>query len=204
MENNNQGKLDLECFNAFAADPKNSSPETLRGAHKFIAKTIKNGESGPTVQSLIRIFSVFTKETIKDYVFTRMTKPILLDLALCVIQELVLNGPERAKTLQLELVKSKSKGKTLRIADPFAGDDDDYDNDFLEKIDEAFFCLKDADGKSPDVNLAAGQGHAAPYSPFAKDGSYVKPKSSKARRSLSASIEVCALKRNQQYNLLNY
>ena len=133
------------------------------------------------------------KEEIRDYVFTRMTKSILLDITLCVVQELVLNGPGRAKTLQLELTKSKSKGKTLRIADPFAGENDDYDNDFLEKIDEAFFCLKDSEGKSTDVNLAAGQGHASPYSPFAKDGSFIRPKTHSARRILNPSIEVCFL-----------
>ena len=195
MDNSFQGKSDFECFTSFSENPKKVSPETLKGAHKFVAKIIKDGESGPTVKSMIPIFSAFTTKEIKSYVFTCIRKSILLELLLCIIQDLILNGPERAKTLQIELVNTKAKGKTLRIVDPFTANDDGYDNDFLEKIDEAFFCLKDSEGKSPDVSLAAGQGHAAPYSPFAKDGSYVEPKTRKARRSLEASIEVCSIER---------
>lgn len=119
-----------------------------------------------------------------------MKKPILSELALCIIQDIVLNGVERAQTLQLVVVQSKSDGKTVKIADPFEEESaEGYDAEFLEKIDEAFFKLKDTEGKSPDVNLVTGQGHKAPYSPFGKDGSFLRPKAS-AARSLAPSIEV--------------
>ena len=192
MDNSFQGKSDFECFTTFSENPKKVSLETLKGAHKFIAKIIKDGESGPTVKSLIPIFSTFSKEEIKSYVFTCMRKPILLELLLRIIQELILNGPERAKTLQLEVVKSKSGGKTVCIADPFAESGDTYDEDFLGKVDEAFFQLTDLEGKSPEVKFAAGQGHGAPYSPFGKDGSFIRPKP-RVARSLHSSIEVCSL-----------
>ena len=183
-----QGKSDSQCFELFSENPKGVPTEVIKGAHKFIANSIKNGDPGPTVQSLIKMFSVFSKEKIKDYVFTRMTKPILLELALCVIQQLVLNGPSRS--IQLELVKSKAGGKIVRIADPFeANKNDQYDANFLARIDEAFFTIKDAEGVSPDVHVAAGQGHKAPYSPFDKDGAFVRPRSS-AARSLDIPFEV--------------
>ena len=118
-----------------------------------------------------------------------MTKPLLLELALCVIQEILFNGIGRAKSLQLELVKTKFGGKTVKIADPFQLNRDEFDDAFLGKIDEAFFCLKDKNGESPDIQLAAGHGHGSPYSPFGKDGAFLRPKP-KAVRSLAAPIEV--------------
>ena len=190
MDKNSQGMSNSDCFISFSKDPKKVSQEILKGAHKHIAKIIKDGESGPTVQSLIPIFSVFAQKEIKRYVFTRMRKPILLELVLCIIQELVLNGPERAKTLHLEVVKSKSGGKTVCIADPFVENDNGYDEDFLGEVDEAFFRLTDTAGKSPEVKFASGQGHAAPYSPFGRDGSFIHPRPAVAR-SLHSSMEVC-------------
>ena len=183
-----QGKSDLYCFQLFTEDPTQVSETIIEGSHKYIAKIIRDGETGPTVQTLIKIFSAFSKEPIKDYVFNRMTKPILLELALCVIQDLALNGPSRAKTLALELVNTKSGGKVLRIADPFT-DETPYDPKFLSQIDEAFFRIKDTEGRSPDVNFAAGQGHKAAYSPFDKHGAFIKPRGL-APRSLDLPIEV--------------
>ena len=185
-----QGRTDLDCFNIFVNSPKDVSIEVLKGAHKFVAKSIKTGDSAPTCHTLIKIFAAFTQQKIKGYVFTRMKKPILLELALCIIQEIVLNGPGRAKSLQLEVVKSKSGGKIVKIADQFANHEPEITGDsFLEKIDEAFFKLKDAEGKSPDINLASGQGHKAPYSPFGKTRELIRPKPA-AARNLNASIEV--------------
>lgn len=191
MDKNIQGKSDLECFESFSNDPKGVPIEIVKSAHKYIAKIIQNGEKGPTVQSLIKIFDVFARKKIRKYVFTRMRKPILLELVLCIIQDIALNGVERAQKLQLIMVQSKAHGKTVKIADPFEENPEEgYDADFLEKIDEAFFKLKDLEGKSPDVNLVSGQGHKAPYSPFGKDGSFLRPKAS-VIRSLGPSIEVC-------------
>ena len=77
----------------------------------------------------------------------------------------------------------------MKVADPFHAERDEFDEAFLGKIDEAFFCIKDFEGNSPDVNLAAGHGHKAPYSPFGKDGGFIRPKPPVVR-SLEASIEV--------------
>ena len=182
-------KFNLDCFNRFKQSPKDASIEVVKGVHKFLAQAIKNPKNSPTCGELIKIFHHFSSGQIKDYVYNRMTKKVVLELALCVVQEILLNGIGRAKTLELELVKTKYGGKTVKIADPFRAERDDFDEAFLGKIDEAFFCIKDSEGLSPDVNLAAGLGHKAPYSPFGKDGGFVRPKPPVVR-SLEASIEV--------------
>ena len=86
-----QGKMDKvqkrnsdsACFELFSNNPKGVSVEIVKWVHKCIAKVIRDGQKGPT---LIKIFDEFTQQKIKKYVFTLMTKPILLELALCIIQ----------------------------------------------------------------------------------------------------------------------
>ena len=53
----------------------------------------------------------------EDYIFSRMAKKILQDLALCILQDLAANGPERAKMLHLEVVKASSGGKLVKIGE---------------------------------------------------------------------------------------
>ena len=192
MDSNPQKLSCRDSFNLFMKSPRDVSVEVLDGVHKFVAQTIQNGKGGPTIQELVKVFNHFTHGKVPGYVFTRMTKPILLELALRIVQEISLNGVGRAKSLQLELVKSKSGGQTVRIADPFSAEKGQIDEEALKEIDEAYFRLLDSEGMSPEVNFAAGQGHKAPYSPFAKDGSFLRPKAM-ARRSLTPSIEVLLL-----------
>ena len=182
-------KFNLDCFNQFKESPKDVSMKVVKGVHKHLALATKNPQTAPSCAEMIKIFSHFTNGKVKDYVFKRMTKKVLLKLAVCVIQEIILNGIGRVRTLELELVKTKFGGKTVQIADPFQAEREQFDHAFLGKIDEAFFCLKDSEGNSPDVNLAAGHGHKAPYPPFGKDGGFLRPKPPVAR-SLEASIEV--------------
>ena len=189
MDKNPQIMKDSQCFGRLKAMGRDVPIEVFNGAHKYIARATKDPKSGPKVADLVEFFNHFSQEKIQYYNFSRMTKPLLLELALCVIQEILLNGIGRAKSLQLVLVKTKFGGKTVKIADPFQANRDEFDDAFLGKIDEAFFCLKDKNGESPDIQLAAGLGHDTPYSPFAKDGAFVREKP-KAARSLAASIEV--------------
>ena len=189
MDSNPQKFSFRDSFDLFMKSPRDVSVEVLDGVHKFVAQTIQNGKGGPTIPELVKVFDHFTHGKVPDYVFKRMTKPILLELALRIVQEISLNGVGRAKSLRLELTKSKSGGQIVRIADPFSEDKGRIDEAALKEIDEAYFRLLDSDGLSPEVNFAAGQGHKAPYSPFAKDGSFVRPKAV-ARRSLIPSIEV--------------
>ena len=64
------------------------------------------------------------------------------DLALCILQDLASNGPGRAKSLQLEVVKALSGGKSVKIADKFA-DDKPIDQSFVDEIDQSIFKFKD-------------------------------------------------------------
>ena len=97
-------------------------------------------------------------------------------------------GPRRAESLQLEVVKASSGGKTVQIADQFS-DGSEIDQSFLEEIDSAIFKFKDGSGSSPDVNIASGQGFAAPYLPPGEGGEFVTPKK-KVARDLTRDIEV--------------
>ena len=182
-------KFDLDCFNQFRDSPKDVSIEVIKSAHKHIARAIKSPEMGPTNQEMIDIFNQFAQEPIPKYVFTRMTKPLLLELVLCIIQEILLNGIGRASSIRLEAVKLKAGGKIVQIVDQFAEEEVAKDEDMFQHIDEAYFRLLDSEGKSPDVKISVGQGHGVPYSPFADDGAFVRPKP-RAVRSLDASIEV--------------
>ena len=175
MDSTLKNSSSVDCFNQFVESPRDVSSEVLDGAHRYVARTIQEGKGGPTIKDLVKMFGHFTHGKVQAYVFKRMTKPILLELALRIIQEISLNGVGRAKSLQLEAVKSKSGGKIVRIADPFSEDKEGAEEDVYQKIDEAYFRLLDSDGKSPEIKFAAGQGHKAPYSPFAKDGSFVRP-----------------------------
>ena len=190
MEESTHFKCDLDCFNQFKDSPKNVPIEVIRSAHKHIARAIKSPEMGPTNQEMIDIFNHFAQEPIPKYVFTRMTKPLLLELVLCIIQDILLNGIGRVKSIQLEAVKLKAGGKIVKIIDRFEAGKEENEDDMFQKIDEAYFRLLDAEGKSPEVKISVGQGHKASYSPFADDGAFLRPKP-RAVRSLGASIEVC-------------
>ena len=120
---------------------------------------IKGTETSPKNSTFIGLFNQFTKVPVKDYVFTRMTKTILQELALCVLQELILYGPARAQNLTLVVVETKAGGKTVAIEK----DEFPVSPEFVSDIDEAFFKLSDITGFSPDKQVASGQGHDAPY-----------------------------------------
>ena len=135
----------------------------------------------------VGLFENFTKTPVKGYVYSRMTKKILQELALRVIQEIILGGSARAQSLQLVVGETRTGGKTVVIDKP---DDDEFpvDEDFVRDIDEAFFCIHDTEGNSPDIRLSSGQGRSPPYSPPDKDGNFTPRKGNP--KSLSRDIEV--------------
>ena len=77
---------------------------------------INGTEQTPKNSILIGLFNEFTKVPIKPYIFQRMTQPILQELALCILQELISYGPSRAHNLTLVLEETKANGKTVVIA----------------------------------------------------------------------------------------
>ena len=178
MSNSTENQFILDCFREFQLHPKRCEPAVIKGAHKYIARSIKGDIEGPKVSVLIEIFNKFSKGPIKDYVYTRMTKSILLELALTVLQDIANGGAERAKTLSLVIEKTKKGGKQVVVTDtepPQESQPRDplLDDSFLEEIDEAMFCLKDETGATPDFSFESGRGHKPPYSPFGKNGEFV-------------------------------
>ena len=161
-------KIDIELFQVFSENPKGCNLETIQGSHRYIANVIKGSEESPNKSVLIDIFNSFSKDKIKDYVYNRMKKSILLELALCILQEIAAGGPDRAINLQLQIDKTSSGGKQIIIA-PDEGKKDEFplshsdESTFLE-IDEASFSMLDAHGKSPEKTVVSGHGKKCPYS----------------------------------------
>jgi len=174
------------CFETFVKNPKDCKPEIIQGSHKFLLEVIKGNEPSPNNAVFIGLFNHFTKTPIKDYVFKRMTKSILQELALCITQELISGGTPRAAALNLVVEQTKAGGKTVVVEKQ--PNEFPVDDDFVRDIDEAFFRLTDLSGLSPDKKVVSGQGHEAPYSPPNKDGFFTPTKVAKA--SLGAKFEV--------------
>ena len=137
--------IDIELFQVFSGNPKGCDLETIQGSHRYITNVIKGTEESPKKSILIDIFNSFSKDKIKDYVYNRMKKSILLELALCILQEIAAGGPDRATNLQLQIEKTSSGGKQITIT-PNEGKDDEFplshsdENTFLE-IDETSFTM---------------------------------------------------------------
>ena len=109
---------DIEHFQEFLENPKGSDRHTILGSIKYIEDTIIGKEQGPKCGSLIHVFNQFSINEIKDYVYQRMTKPILLELALAILREIANGGPEWAKNLSLVLKRTSKNGKEMQIAPP--------------------------------------------------------------------------------------
>ena len=149
---------DHELFSEFISDPKGSSMNTILGAHRFLATVIENGDDGPTLKTLLKIFRPFiAKNSIKDYVFKRIKKSLLLELALCILQDVATNGLDRLASLNLVIEKTNAGGKNVVIEQPTEefGDASVADDKFLHEIDEIFFRFRDTNGHSPDVKFVA-------------------------------------------------
>ena len=164
----------------------------ILGAHKYIAQSIKGTVEGPKISDLIGIFNKFSQSLIKDYVYTRMTKSILLELALTLLQAIASGGAEHSKSLTLVIEKTKKGGKQVVLSNKEPPQESQIkdlalDDSFLEEIDEAMFCLKDETGASPDFAFKSGAGLKPPYSPFGKNGEFVPEKRENAAHAVAAS-----------------
>ena len=167
-------------------DPKGCKTEVIQGSHKFLCDVIEGSEPSPKNSIFIGLFNKFTPVPIKDYIFSRMTKKILQELALCITQELISFGPSHAQNLKLVLEETKAGDKTVVI--DRSDDEFPIDHEFIRDIDEAFFRLSDASGASPDKKIASGQGHPPPYSPPDAAKFFTPIKANP--RSLAGEIEV--------------
>ena len=179
---------DSELFLQFSRSPKTFNMKVLKGAHRHLTMVLKGHDGGPKNSELIHIFDQFTKEKIKDYVYQRMKKSILLELALCIIQEIAAGGQARADSLQLEVTKTSSGGKQVVISGANNADKefpvDPEDSEFMRDIDEALFTFKDLTASSPDRQIVSGSGCAPPYQSPDADG-FFTPRKQMPPRSLN-------------------
>ena len=173
----------LEHFQKFSEDPKNCSLQTVQGSHCYIANVIKGTEDGPKNSVLIEIFNHFVKDEVKDYVYHRMKKSILLELALCVLQEIASGSPGRAKSLELHVANSSAGGKCVVISEEDPKPDaskfplSPEDAAIYRDIDEATFKIGDSLGSSPERTVTSGRGKDPPYSKPDADGCFTPEKS---------------------------
>ena len=182
---------DHSLFKIFCNSPKTFSNTALHASHRFLVKSVSENKSPVTKTILIKILMNFVQPDIKEYHFKRMARAILVELAICLVQDLIQNGPGRAETLELQLIKSTSGGAKVTISDPFADEGGDYDEDFLKEIDEidaTEFNLRDKSGATPDKQIHSGQGFARPFIEPNEEGSFVTPKRDLRKRATSASV----------------
>ena len=186
MDKSNKDSDESRLFNQFIDDPMDSNVETIQGAHRYISLSIRGDVSGPKKSVLVDLFREFLIQPVKDYVFARMSKSILLELALHIFQDLIANGPERARELELALENAQNGGKRIVIADIPKDQSSSADSSVL--VDTAFFRLSDKSGSSPDKKFAAGKGVKPSYVQPDNQGYFTPNKS--ARKSLINQFEV--------------
>ena len=65
---------------------------------------------------LIGIFNEFIDEPVKDYVFHRISRKLLLEITIRILQEFIERGVERARSLKLVIVKVRLGEHTILTA----------------------------------------------------------------------------------------
>ena len=177
-----QGLSPKQCFNLFKLKPKEQPNDILQGSHKFLLNSLRGKLEEPTVDELIEIFQVFSKGTIKRYLFKSIKKVLNLELALSIVQDLISNGPARAKSLELKVVKLAHKGKKVVVKDAFQSPAEaPISADDFQHIDEAIYSFTDASGKSAERTISIGRGHVSPSNNARIEKGFLTPsKSSRA------------------------
>ena len=148
---------------------------------------LRNKSSVPKKTTLSELFQEFMTEPVKQYVFNRIPRRMLLEVALCVLQDIASKGVSRAKTLQLEVVKTSAGGKTFAIANQHSERPEDSAANSVQ-AEDANFRFADNTDKTPDVAFSIGKSHCPPYEKPDKQGYFPPP--TRARKSLTAEFAV--------------
>ena len=161
--------------------------ETLQGTHKYISLVVRNKIPSPKKSILINLFHEFTVEPIKDYVFHRINKTMLLEPALRILQEIAEKGAARTKSLQLVVEKTSNGSKSVVIAR--IPDTSEKELSFqTTKIDDVTFKVSDRAGLSPDISFSIGKNRDPAYQESDVNG-YFTPKRG-VRKSLNRIFQV--------------
>ena len=149
MTDHTQGLSPKQCFDLFKNNPKTQTIDVLQVTHKFLMDSLENKLEDPTVDTLIEIFQIFSGDSIKRYVFKSIKKNLNLEIALSIVQELISNGPARAQTLNLKVVRLGHKGKKIVVRDDFQSPGEiPLSSDDFPHIDEVIVRFSDKSGKS--------------------------------------------------------
>ena len=181
----------VEFFIKFSKNPKEVDIETVQGSHKFLSLVLgqKISSSVAKKSTLIRIFNQFLDEPVRDYVFHRISRKLLLELALRILQEFVKRGVQHARSLKLVVAKSTSSDeKTILIA-PSDGSSEGNNPYQAPEVLDATFRLSDTSGLSPDVSFSIGKKRPPAFQRPDHAG-YFTPSKKGARKSLSKDFKV--------------
>ena len=103
---------DTDLFEGLLENPLCPTRDQILGSVRLLTR-VKNGdEVGPKTSILIEFFNTFTQEEIKDYVYQRMTKPVLVELALKLCKEF---ESKPGKNDELEVVLTSEGTHSNRI-----------------------------------------------------------------------------------------
>ena len=184
----NTPNSEVDFFKIFCENPRHFDINVLQGSHKFISLVLRNKTPAPKKSILIDIFNEFTSEPIKDYVFHRISKKLLLELALRIIQEITEKGAGRANSLQLVVEKTSNGAKSVVIARNTDNNSGAAETFEAVEIDDSTFKLTDRAGVSPDISVAIGKQRKPPYQEPDARG-YFTPKR-RVRKSLAKFFQV--------------
>ena len=165
-----------EFFTKFLENPKGSPIGVVKESHRFLSEILRNGDHSkkgfPTLDILVKLFSQFSD--ILPYVFKRLGKRNLLELALHILNEIVVGGNGRAKSLELQLIQTTNGGKDVVIRKPAPGAPEPPLQG-TPSIERCTFEMRDKSGRSPAKKVATGIGSTLPLAPPADSLEYATP-----------------------------
>ena len=185
---------DIEYFHLFCESPTSFDKKVLSGSIRHIQKIIKGEEPSPKRAIFIDIFNNFVAKDVKDYVYARMKKSLLEELALRLLTDILQGGPERLKTIEVLIEKTSAGGKQLVIPpnDKAANDEFAVSPDeaaiLLHEIDGVEGTLRDKSGNSPDVKFSVAVCEKIPRVAKAKAKKSLKDSFDKVGKSQKLNI----------------
>ena len=190
MENPKNENSGIECFKRFCNNPRNGDLEIFQGSHKFLTLVLAQKISSPFAKKsiLIGIFNEFIEEPVKNYVFNRISRKLLLELAIRILQEFIERGAERASSLKLVVAKATDGENTILIAPSNPDGEPAKEPYSAPEVLDTTFRLSDKSGLSPDVSFSIGKKRPPAFQRPDKTG-YFTPRKG-ARKSLSDTFKV--------------
>ena len=190
MENPNNENSGIELLKKFCNNPKGGNLEIFQGSHKFLTLVLGQKISSLFTKKsiLIGIFNEFMDEPVKDYIFHRISRKLLLELAIRILQEFIERGAERASSLKLVIAKATDGENTILIAQNQPNGDVCKDPYSAPEVLDATFRLSDKSGLLPDVSFSIGKKRPPAFQRPDKTG-YFTPKKG-VRKSLNDAFQV--------------